>query len=52
MSGDISPRYSATARTISGVVTTASTGGTTGRTRMTVVWSAPAAGFIVAATKV
>lgn len=47
----VSPRYSATARTISGVITTASTGGSAGRTRMTVVYAAPAAGFIEAATK-
>jgi hypothetical protein len=47
----VSPRYSASARTISGVVTTVGTG-TGGVTRMTVVWSAPSAGFIVAATKV
>jgi hypothetical protein len=48
----VSPRYSATARVISGIITTASTGGSTGRTRMTVIWSAPAASFITAATKV
>lgn len=48
----VSPRYSATARTISGIITTASTGGSTGRTRMTVIWSSPAAAFITAATKV
>lgn len=48
----VSPRYSATARTISGIITTASTGGSTGRTRMTVVWSAPQAAYITAATKV
>jgi len=44
-----SPRYSATARVISGIVTTASTGGTAGRTRMTVIYSLP---FVAAATKV
>jgi len=47
----VSPRYSASARTISGIITTSSTGGGAGRTRMTVIWSAPAAGYIVAATK-
>jgi hypothetical protein len=50
--GQVSPRYSATSRVISGVITTSSTGGSTGRTRMTVIWSAPAAAFITAATKV
>ncbi|MCC6271415.1 MAG: hypothetical protein IT190_09065 [Microbacteriaceae bacterium] len=35
----VSPRYSATARTISGIITTASTGGGAGRTRMTVVYT-------------
>lgn len=34
----VSPRYSASARTISGIVTTASTGGGAGRTRMVVIW--------------
>lgn len=48
----VSPRYSATTRDIVGVITTASTGGTAGRTRMTVVYSAPVAGDIAAATKV
>ena len=37
----VSPRYSATARTINGIITTASTGGSAGRTRMTVIWSVP-----------
>jgi hypothetical protein len=45
----VSPRYSASARTINGIITTASTGGSTGRTRMTVIYSVPAAQ--VAATK-
>lgn len=45
----VSPRYSASERTVSGVVTTSSTGGSAGRTRMTVVWVAPAA--TAAATK-
>lgn len=44
----VSPRYSASARTISGIITTASTGGSTGRTRMTVLYSLPTA---TAATK-
>jgi hypothetical protein len=44
----VSPRYSATARDITVSVTTASTGGTAGRTRATVVWSQPLA---TAATK-
>lgn len=47
----VSPRYSASARTISGIITTASTGGSAGRTRMSVVWSAPPAARISAATK-
>jgi hypothetical protein len=42
-------RYLATARVISGIVTTASTGGSAGRTRMVVVY---ALGTPVAATKV
>ena len=37
----VSPRYSATARVISGIVVTVGTGGTAGRTRMTVVYSLP-----------
>lgn len=45
----VSPLYSATARVIAGIVITASTGGGAGRTRMTVLWSAPAAA--TAATK-
>src|SRR5678816_1491040 len=44
----VSPRYSATAHTINGIIVTSSTGGTTGRTRMTVYWSLPVA---TAATK-
>lgn len=34
-------RYLATARVLSGIITTASTGGSTGRTRMTVIYSLP-----------
>lgn len=45
----VSPRYSATARVVSGIITTSSTGGTAGRTRMTVIWTNNTA---VAATKV
>ena len=48
----VSPRYSASARTISGVVTTVGASGTTGRTRMTVYWSLPVAADLTAATKV
>jgi len=35
----VSPRYSASARTINGIITTASTGGSAGRTRMIVVYA-------------
>lgn len=38
----VSPRYSASQRVISGIITTASTGGSAGRTRMTVTWVGPA----------
>lgn len=49
----VSPRYSATARVISGVVTVVGGSGTTGRTRMTVLWALPGGGLLaVAATKV
>jgi hypothetical protein len=44
----VSPRYSATARDIVGKIVTSSTGGSAGRTRMTVVYSVPTA---TAATK-
>ena len=47
----VSPRYSATARVISGIITTVGTS-TAGVTRMSVVWSAPASSDISAATKV
>jgi hypothetical protein len=43
-------RYLATERVISGVITTSSTGGSTGRTRMTVVYCTP--NITTAATKV
>lgn len=42
-------RYSASARTINGIITTASTGGSAGRTRMVVVYAQPATA--TAATK-
>ncbi len=45
-------RYLATARVISGIITAASTGGSTGRTRMTVIWSEPISADAIAATKV
>lgn len=44
----VSPRYSASARTISGVVTTSGTAASTGRTRMTVIYLLPR---VKAATK-
>ncbi len=48
----VSPRYSASARTVSAIATTSSTGGGAGRTRVTVIFSAPIAADITAATKV
>ena len=48
----VSPRYSASARVISGVVTTVGGSGTAGRTRMMVTYVAARAGDVVAATKV
>lgn len=48
----VSPRYSASARTISGIITSASTGGSAGRTRMQVIWAQPSSTYITAATKV
>jgi hypothetical protein len=47
----VSPRYSASARTISGVVTTVGGSGTAGRTRMTVIYTAPRAADVLPATK-
>lgn len=44
----VSPRYAVAARTISGIITAASTGGSTGRTRMTVIYALP--GVSTAAT--
>ncbi len=52
-SWQIRRRYLSTERTISGVITTAGAGGSAGRTRMIVVWSAPASvRSVKAATKV
>jgi hypothetical protein len=48
----VSPRYSASQRTISGIVTTVGSTGNAGRTRMTVIYSLPVADDVVAATKV
>lgn len=48
----VSPRYAVAARTINGIITSASTGGSTGRTRMTVLYHLPVSADIVAATKV
>ncbi len=45
----VSPRYSASSRVVSGIITTASTGGSAGRTRMVVIFALPTA---TAATKV
>lgn len=47
----VSPRYSASARTVSGIVTTVGTG-TAGRTRMTVLYTTTGTGVVTAATKV
>lgn len=47
----VSPRYAAAARTISGIITTAGAAGSTGRTRMTVLYSTPSTVAISAATK-
>jgi hypothetical protein len=46
-----SPRYAAAARTISGIITTVGAAGNAGRTRMTVVYSAPITADIANATK-
>jgi hypothetical protein len=48
----VSPRYSASARTISAVLTTVGASGTTGRTRVTVVYHLPETLQISQATKV
>jgi hypothetical protein len=45
----VSPRYSASARVISGIVTTVGAAGSAGRTRMVVIWTIPTT---TAATKV
>lgn len=47
----VSPRYAAAARSVVGVVTTVGAAGSAGRTRMTVVYSAPITADVVAATK-
>lgn len=47
----VSPRYSATARVISGIVTTVGGSGSTGRTRMTVIYHLPVSADSIAATK-
>jgi hypothetical protein len=49
----VSPRYRAAARVVSGIITTVGAAGAAGRTRMTVVWVEPVASQSVAdATKV
>lgn len=48
----VSPRYSASARVISGVVTTVGAAGSAGRTRMIVIYVLPLPGDVIAATKV
>lgn len=48
----VSPRYSASDRVISGVITTVGTTATAGRTRMTVVYSLPASIYQTDATYV
>lgn len=45
-------RYSASARVISGIITTVGAAGSAGRTRMVVVYSPPLAADVAAATKV
>lgn len=48
----VSPRYSATDRVIAGIVTTVGGSGTTGRTRLTVIYHLPVAADSIVATKV
>lgn len=48
----VSPRYSAADRIVSGIITTVGAAGSAGRTRMTVVYSLPISTDIGAATKV
>ncbi len=48
----VSPRYSAAVRSVKGIVTTVGAAGSAGRTRMMVVYSAPASADVAAATKV
>ncbi len=47
----VAPRYAAAARVITGSVTTVGAAGSAGRTRMTVLYSAPKAADVGAATK-
>lgn len=48
----VSPRYSAAARIISGIITKVGSSGTLGRTRMTVLYTTVGSGVVPAATKV
>lgn len=48
----VSPRYAAAARTVTGIITKVGDTGTAGRTRMLVVYALPVTADIVAATKV
>lgn len=48
----VSPRYSATARVVNGIITKVGSSGTAGRTRMTVVYHSPVLADILLATKV
>jgi hypothetical protein len=48
----VSPRYSASARTVSGIVTTVGAAGNAGRTRITVTYALPVSTDVTAATKV
>lgn len=47
----INRRYSASERAINAIVTAASTGGSTGRTRVTVIWTTAQQTNLIAATK-
>jgi len=47
----VNRRYLSTERVVSGIVVTSGAGGSTGRTRMTVIYSLPVTADIVAATK-
>jgi hypothetical protein len=48
----VSPRYSASARTVSGIVTTVGAAGNAGRTRITVTYALPVSTDVTAVTKV